>query len=43
MRFRNTKFRSSPVVELEVYRLSLVAWDVPTFCARFPVPSGVRP
>jgi len=30
------------VVDSEAHRLFLVGWDVPAFCARLPVPSGVR-
>jgi len=36
------QIESGPVVDSEVLRLFLVGWDVPAFCARLPVPSGVR-
>jgi hypothetical protein len=35
------QIESGPVVDSEVLRLSLVGWDVPAFCAPFPVLSGV--
>jgi hypothetical protein len=36
------KIESGPVADYELLRLFLVGWDVPAFCARLPVPSGVR-
>ena len=36
------KIETGPVVDSEAHRLFLVGWDVPAFCARLPVPSGVR-
>ena len=36
------KLESGPVADRELLRLSLVGWDVPAFCARLLVPSGVR-
>lgn len=36
------KIELGRVVDSEVHRLFWVYWDVPTSCARLPVPSGVR-
>jgi hypothetical protein len=36
------KFKSGSVADSELHRLSLVGWEVPAFCARLLVPSGVR-
>ena len=36
------KIELRTVADRELLRLFLVGWDVPAFCARLLVPSGVR-